>query len=527
MNLNRASHLQKAKETAVYDIIIIGGGATGLGAAVDSASRGYKTLLLEQEDFAKGTSSRSTKLIHGGVRYLQQGNVSLVLEALRERGLLNQNAPHLVKRQPFLIPNYRWWEGIFYGTGMKVYDLLARKLSLGSSRKLSLKKTTEILPALEPNGLRGGVLYYDGQFDDSRLAINLTQTAARHGAHCVNYAKVTGLMKAENKVEGVRAADQLTGESFDIKGRVVINATGVFTDSILKMDRPDAKNIISPSQGIHLVIDREFSPGDTAIMVPKTDDGRVLFAVPWHGKIVLGTTDTPVDSPSLEPVAMDEEIEFILKHAAKYLRKKPLRQDVRSVFVGLRPLVDTSGDEGKETASISRDHTLFTSESGLVTITGGKWTTYRKMAQETVDQAASTGGLVKKACITEELKIHGWTNNNDQNDPPNSQDALHHYGADSTGIRKLMKSEPELAGKLHKRLPYTRAEVVWGVRNEMAMTVEDILSRRTRALLLDARASIEMAPEVARLMAEELGKDQKWMDTQISEYAAIAGNYIL
>lgn len=506
-------------KTGYYDIIIIGGGATGLGAAVDAATRGYSTLLLEQHDFAKGTSSRSTKLVHGGVRYLQQGNVSLVLEALRERGLLIQNAPHLVRNQSFIVPNYDWWEGPFYGVGMKVYDMLAGKLGLGPSKKLSLKNTIERLPTLEQDGLRGGVIYYDGQFDDSRLAINLVQTAADHDATLVNYCRVAGLLKSNTMVDGVRVVDELSGEEFEINGRVVVNATGVFTDNVLKMDNPDAKNIISPSQGIHLVIDKEFSPGESAIMVPHTDDGRVLFAVPWNGKVVVGTTDTPVDTPDLEPKAMENEIEFILKHASQYLTGNPTRKDVRSVFAGLRPLVK-AGDE-KNTSSLSRDHTLMISDSGLVTITGGKWTTYRKMAQDTIDQAATVAGLNMKECVTENLRIHGWLKNVDMNDH------LHTYGSDKIEVNKIINENPELDKPLHKRLPYLKAEVVWAVRSEMAMTVEDVLSRRTRALLLDAKASVEMAPEVARLMAKEMNKDTAWQKRQVAEYNAIAQNYIL
>lgn len=518
--MNRQEHLETAKSrSGYYDVIIIGGGATGLGVAVDAASRGYSTLLLEQHDFSKGTSSRSTKLVHGGVRYLQQGNVSLVLEALRERGLLIQNAPHLVRNQSFIVPNYDWWEGPFYGVGMKVYDMLAGKLGLGPSKNLSLKKTKELLPTLETKGLRGGVIYYDGQFDDSRLAINLVQTAAEHGANMVNYAKVVGLVKSNGMVDGVKVSDQLTGEEFEVNARVVVNATGVFTDKVVQMDNPDAKPMISPSQGVHLVIDKEFSPGESAIMVPHTSDGRVLFAVPWNGKIVVGTTDTPVDSTPLEPKAKEEEIEFILEHATQYLQGNPTRKDVRSVFAGLRPLVK-SGGEGS-TASISRDHTLIISESGLVTITGGKWTTYRKMAQDTVDQAATVAGLNLKDCVTENLRIHGWLKNVDKSDP------LHHYGSDRVEIQKLIKDKPELGEPLHERLPYLKAEVAWGVRKEMAMTVEDVLSRRTRALLLDARASVEMAPEVARLMAEEMDEDRTWIEAQVESFTATASDYIL
>ena len=503
-----------------WDIIIIGGGATGLGAALEASSRGYKTLLLEKYDFSKGTSSRSTKLVHGGVRYLQQGNVSLVLEALRERGLMIQNAPHLCRNQSFIVPNYDWWGGPFYGVGMKVYDMLAGKLGLGPSKILSREETMKRIPTIEPEGLRGGVIYYDGQFDDSRFAVNLAQTAQEQGGFPINYMSVDGLLKSkEGMVTGVKVTDTLNDEKYEINGRAVINATGVFTDSVVKMDNPDAKPMIQPSQGIHIILDKEFLPGDSAIMVPQTDDGRVLFAVPWHDKVVVGTTDTGVDAPSYEPRAFKEEIEFVMTHAARYLTKDPEPKDVRSVFAGLRPLVKPPDEKG--TSSISRDHTLLVSESGLVTITGGKWTTYRKMGQDTIDQAALVAGLEDKDCITENMRIHGWLKNADMSDP------LHLYGSDAPSIRKLYKENPELKEPLHADLPYIKAEVVWAARNEMAMTVEDVLSRRTRALLLNAKASKETAPEVARLLAGELGFDEAWQKEQVATYSKLAEGYML
>ncbi|MEX0927976.1 MAG: glycerol-3-phosphate dehydrogenase/oxidase [Balneolales bacterium] len=501
----------------VWDFIIIGGGATGLGTAVDAASRGFKTLLLERDDFAKGTSSRSTKLVHGGVRYLQQGNVSLVLEALRERGLLIQNAPHLVRNQQFLVPHYDWWESPFYGVGLKVYDMLAGKLGLGPSKHLSLQKTLDHIPTLTPGGLRGGVIYYDGQFDDSRLAINLARTSADKGGVLINYMKVTELLKTKGIVQGVMATDTLSQKKYEINARCVINATGVFTDSVLKMDDPQSEPIIMPSQGIHIVIDKHFLPGETAIMVPHTDDGRVLFAVPWHNKVILGTTDTAVDTVTSEPKAMESEIEFVLKHAAKYLTGNPSRKDVRSVFAGLRPLVKMGNN--KKTATLSRDHTLIIAPSGLVTITGGKWTTYRKMAEDVVDQASLVAGLPPVDCVTENLRIHGWLKNLDKDDP------LYYYGSDRLGLQKIVKKKPELGERLHERLPYIKAEVIWATRHEMAMSIEDFCSRRTRALLLDARASVEMAPEVARLMAEEAGYDEEWIKSQVTAYTELAQCY--
>ena len=392
-----------------WDLVIVGGGATGLGCAVEAASRGYRTLLLEQSDFAKGTSSRSTKLVHGGVRYLRQGNVALVLDALRERGRLLRNAPHLVHDLPFVVPNYAWWEGPFYGIGLKMYDLLAGRSGFGRSKHLSREETLQHLPTLEPEGLDGGVIYYDGQFDDARLAANMAQTAAEQGGVLVNYCEVVGLLKAEGEVCGVRARDAESGEEHELAARAVINATGVFTDAVRRMDDPSVKPMIVPSQGVHITLDRRFLPGDTAIMVPKTDDGRVLFAIPWHDVLLVGTTDTPVENIPLEPRPFEEELNFLLEHAGRYLTYDPTADDVLSAFAGLRPLVgspDAGGaDEG--TAALSRDHTLHIANSGLITIAGGKWTTYRKMAEDTIDQAATLADLEDRESVTKALHIHG------------------------------------------------------------------------------------------------------------------------
>jgi glycerol-3-phosphate dehydrogenase len=518
--MTRELLLSKIEENKNYwDVIVIGGGATGLGTALEASSRGYKTLLLEQHDFSKATSSRSTKLVHGGVRYLQQGNVSLVLEALHERGLLKQNAPHLVFNQSFIVPIYDWWSGPFYGIGLKVYDLLAGKLGLGPSKILSKEETLEQIPNIEAEGLRGGVIYIDGQFDDSRLAINLAQTILDHGGIAINYMQVMALTKDKAAINGVIAFDKETGKEYTLNSRVVINATGVFTDNILQMDDPLAKRIIAVSQGVHLVLDKEFLPGESAIMVPQTEDGRVLFAVPWHNKVVVGTTDTEVSSASLEPRALEEEIEFILNHAKKYMKKDPSRSDVKSVFAGLRPLVRPS--DSKNTAAISRDHYLTVSKSGLVTITGGKWTTYRKMGEDTIDEAAKVAGLEKRPCITKSLRIHGWLKNVDKTNP------LYFYGSEIIAIKEMVNKTPELEQQICSSLSHIKAEVVWHVRNEMARTVEDVLARRTRSLFLDAKASIEMAPTVAKIMAKELGKTSEWEEQQIYDYTKLANEYLL
>jgi glycerol-3-phosphate dehydrogenase len=517
--MNRERMLREIKESPDrWDVIIIGGGATGLGSAVDSASRGYRTLLLEQSDFAKGTSSRSTKLVHGGLRYLQQGNIALVTEALRERGLLCMNAPHLIHHLPFLVPNYQWWEAPFYGIGIKIYDILAGKLGIEKSRHLSRKATLKAIPTLEPEGLRGGVIYYDGQFDDSRLAICLAQTAVDRGGVLINYMKVTGLSKKNGICCGVHAVDQESGAKYALHGHVVINATGVFCDTILHKDNPRAKNIIAPSQGVHIVLDKSFQPGNTAILVPHTADKRVLFMVPWHDRILLGTTDTAVKRSVLEPRPFKREIDFLLNHAGKYLTKGPSRKDILSVFSGLRPLIKVGKTEN--TAGLLRDHAIFVSKSGLVSIAGGKWTTYRKMAEDVVNKASLVGGLPQRNCLTKTLKLYGFQEGLDP------QEHFSTYGSFSKEVKALSRNKKGWARKLHPSLPYTAAEVVWAVRTEMARTLEDVLSRRTRSLLLDARASIEIAPEVAKLMAKELKKDRNWEKKQVEEYAKLAAYYI-
>lgn len=507
-----------------WDIAVIGGGATGAGVAVDAAARGFDVVLVEAHDFGKGTSSRSTKLVHGGVRYLEQGNIPLVMSALKERGLLRQNAPHLVHDLAFVVPNYSWWEAPFYGIGLKLYDLLAGKYGFGASKLLSKEETLERLPGLEPEELRGGVVYYDGQFDDSRLLIHLIMTAADHGAAVVNYCGATNLLRdEEGYVNGLAARDEERGEIFQIPARVVVNATGVFTDEVRRMADANVDPLMVTSQGIHLVFDRSFLKSDTALMVPRTSDGRVLFVIPWHDHAVAGTTDTPLDAPSLEPKPLDEEIEFILETAGRYLSRPPRREDVLAVYVGLRPLVKAAGGEGK-TSGISRDHVIHVDTSGLLTITGGKWTTYRHMAEDTVDHAITLGRLRDEACPTKNLRIHGYR---ECKEPEGCrEDPLEIYGSDAEKILALA-SNPALTGRLHPELPYIAAEVVWATREEMARNVEDVLARRTRALFLNARAASEMAVPVARLMAQELGQDEAWVGARVKEFCELAKQYMV
>jgi glycerol-3-phosphate dehydrogenase len=504
--MNRKEIINNIKNRSKpWDFIIIGGGATGIGCAVDAASRGFDVLLLEQSDFGKGTSSRSTKLVHGGVRYLAQGNLSLVREALKERGILLKNAPHLVRSMKFIVPCYSLWQKFFYGTGLKIYNFLSGKYGFGKSRILSKKETIEHLPNIKQENLSGGVLYFDGQFDDTRLLIDLTKTAIGKGAVLLNYVRVFGFAKnSSGKVCGVNFTDEETGELFEAKAKVVINATGAFCDSIRKFSDNNSKNMIAPSQGIHLVFDKKFLNSDDAIMIPKTSDGRVLFAIPFHNKTLVGTTDTPIEKAELEPQAFENEIEFILETAKNYLTKSPKREDILSIFVGIRPLVKFT--DAKNTAALSRDHTIEIDEANLLTIAGGKWTTYRAMAEDAVNQAIKLGYLPNKKCVTENLKIED---------------------EKSVIVKKLIEENPDLAEKIHEDFEYQKAEIIYALRNEMARKIEDILARRTRILFLDARAALESAPLIADIMAKELNKDDEWVESQISDFNETAKIYLV
>ena len=491
----------------LWDVIIIGGGATGLGAAVDAASRGYRTVLLEQSDFASGTSSRSTKLIHGGVRYLRQGNLSLVREALRERSRLFRNAPHLVHNLKFILPAYSRWETAFYGMGLKAYDLLAGRQTLGKSHLVSRARTLNDLPGIESSGLRGSVAYHDGQFDDARLAVALARTAVTHGAAVLNQARVAGLLKANGKVTGVIARDLESGTEIRVSGHTVVNATGVYVDAIRRMDSPEIPTLVRPSQGIHLVIDRSLFPSRHALLIPKTTDGRVLFAVPWQGRVLLGTTDTPVPETVLEPFPSLSEIEYLINHAARYLEHRIKPSDVQGAFAGLRPLVQERDEQ--DTAAISRDHVVRIAKSGLITVAGGKWTTYRKMAEAAINTAAQVGGLEVRPCITANLPLHGWQA------PTDDGETLQRYGSDRPFVKDMIGNVEGGQVPLHPELPYLKGEVYWAVRCEMARTVSDVLVRRMPVLILHRKAALECAPVVAQIMAQELERDQAWVEAQI------------
>jgi len=518
--LNRGELIERLRERREpWDLLVIGGGATGVAIALDAASRGYHVALVEKHDFGKGTSSRSTKLVHGGVRYLEQGNVPLVMEALKERGLLKENAPHLVSELAFVVPNYVWWEAPFYGIGLRLYDLLAGKYGFGASRNLSLEETLERLPTIKTDGLRGGVVYYDGQFDDTRLLTHMAMTAVEQGAILVNYCPVVAITINETGLAaGVRVRDEETGVEYELKAHGIINATGAFSDQVRRMADPESPPMVAPSQGVHLVFDATFLPGDTAIMVPHTSDGRVMFAIPWHGHTLVGTTDTALDHIEDEPAAFEHEIAFILETAGQYLHHAPSRSDVLSAWAGIRPLIKAPG--AASTAALSRDHSIHVDSTGLLTIAGGKWTTARKMAQDCVDQAALLAGLEDRECVTRRLRIHGYHHHSGK------YRHLSVYGSDAIAITDLMRAQPELAAPLDAELPYTEAEVVWAARWEMARTLEDVLSRRTRALVLNTRAARRMAPRVARLLAAELGRDSVWEINQLQLFDALARRYL-
>ncbi|HEU5116170.1 MAG TPA: glycerol-3-phosphate dehydrogenase/oxidase, partial [Isosphaeraceae bacterium] len=463
-------------------------------------------------------SSRSTKLVHGGVRYLARGEIGLVREALLERGVLLRNAPHLVHSRAFLVPAYGFWTKPYYGLGLKLYDALAGRLGIHPTRLVDRKTALELVPTLQQERLRGGVVYHDGQFDDSRLAISLARTTISRGGTVLNHAPVVGLIREQGRVGGVRARDEETGEEYEIRARVVVNAAGVFGDSVRRMDDPDTSPRLRPSRGTHIVLDRSFLPGETAILVPKTDDGRVVFAIPWEGHTLIGTTDTPCEEIPFEPQPSADEVTYLLDYAGRYLTRTPARSDILSAFAGLRPLI---GDGENSTAGLSREYLLEVSAGGLVSILGGKWTTYRRMASAAIDRAAKVGGLPARPCVTENLPLSGHPGDGPRTDGP-----LSLHGSDAEAIERLIADRPELGKPLHPRLPYLAAEIVWSTQNEWPRTLEDLLARRLRALFLDARAASEMADVVARLMAETLNLDPSWADEQVRQFQALTRSYL-
>lgn len=518
--MDRQHLLNQLATSRTWDIAIIGGGATGLGVALDAAARGYTVVLVESHDFAKGTSSRATKLVHGGVRYLAQGNIGLVREALHERTTLLANAPHIAQPLPFVVPAYSWFETAFYGAGLKAYDVLAGRAGLGATEVLGRGEVLHFLPTARAQGLKGGIKYWDGQFDDARLALALARTAASKGAVLVNYCAATALRHREGRVAGLQCRDQETGTTYEIEARCVINAAGVWVDEFRQQDaqalhRP-VQPMVAPSQGVHVVVDREFLPGRHALMVPKTADGRVLFGVPWLGKVILGTTDTPRQDLPREPRPFGEEIDFILNEAGRYLARAPKREDVRSCWVGLRPLVKPQGDDGEDTKALSREHTVLVSRAGLVTVTGGKWTTYRAMAEDVLAKCMERG-LIKPspAGVTAHLRLIGTPDSRAGILPMSEPQGLHSYGSEAGDVLALPGARHELAPGL------TEAMVRFAARREFARTVEDVLARRSRLLFLDAARAARVARVAGPLLAEETG-----VDPQVEAFEALAAQYL-
>ena len=519
--MNRASLIEQLARPVTYDVAVIGGGATGLGVALDAAARGFSVVLVESHDFAKGTSSRATKLVHGGVRYLAQGNIALVWEALHERRTLLANAPHLAQPLAFVMPSYKFWEVPFYGVGLKIYDALAGKAGLGATEFLTAQQTLALLPNSKHNGpggqLKGGVKYWDGLFDDARLALALARTAAAKGALLINYCAATGLIHEGGKVTGLHVKDGETGRAYDIQASAVINATGVWVDQLRIEDGwatgRQVKTMVAPSQGVHIVVDRSFLPGNHAMLIPKTSDGRVLFAVPWLGKTILGTTDTPRHDLAREPLAFKKELDFILNESARYLTKAPTRRDVKSMWVGLRPLVKPANEDGDSTKGLSREHTVRVSKSGLVTVTGGKWTTYRAMAEDVLDHCFAALLLPSRpGGVTTGLKLVGaQTIKQTISDAP----GIHLYGSQAAAVRALPGADNELGGGL------TEAMVRFAARFEYARTTEDMLARRSRLLFLDAALAKSLARPVAALLRQETG-----VDPALEEFLLLCDQYL-
>ncbi len=516
--LSRDRILERAMALRPWHVIVVGGGCTGIATALDASARGYRTLLLERGDFTGGTSSRSTKLVHGGVRYLRQGRVQMVYRALRERQRLRQNAPHLVRDLTLVVPAYRWWERPWYGAGLKVYDALAAGRGLGRSRLLSRRRCLRRVSTLNDRGLRGGVLFHDGQFDDARLGWALVRTAANLGCVPVNHAEVTGLVEAGGVIRGVRVRDRIGTAEWVARGSVVVNAAGPFADSLREMDEPGRDSGVVLSRGAHIVVSSAFLPGSSALLVPTTDDRRVLFAIPWHGHVVIGTTDVPVANPSPEPVPGAEEVEYLLDHAGRYLTRPPSRADILSAWAGLRALAPAGS--GDNTAALSRDHSVSVSRRGLVTVAGGKWTTCRRVGQDTVDIAADVGGLSPAPPATAALRLYGYSTRGEVLAP------WREYGAQAGAVRAVGTADAQLDRLMHPALPYRLSQAAWAARHEMAVRVEDVLARRTRALFLNAGAAREAAPAVARVMAAELGRDDAWIDAEVQSFRALAQRYV-
>ncbi|GAB0191273.1 glycerol-3-phosphate dehydrogenase, mitochondrial [Grus japonensis] len=543
----REEQILTLQTTSEFDVLVIGGGATGCGCALDAVTRGLKTALLERDDFSSGTSSRSTKLIHGGVRYLQKAIMKLdfeqykmVKEALEERANLLEIAPHLSAPLPIMLPVYKWWQLPYYWFGIKLYDIVAGSQCLKSSYVLSKSRALELFPMLRKDELVGAIVYYDGQHNDARMNLAIALTAARYGAATANYAEVLRLLKTtdaasgKERVCGVRCRDVLTGQEFDVKAKCVINATGPFTDSVRKMDDQEVPNICQPSAGVHIVMPGYYSPDNMGLLDPATSDGRVIFFLPWEKMTIAGTTDSPTDVTS-HPIPTEEDINFILNEVRNYLSVdvEVRRGDVLAAWSGIRPLV--TDPNSKDTQSISRNHVVTISDSGLVTIAGGKWTTYRAMAQDTIDAAIQAHDLKAGSSKTIGLQLQGaedWSPTLYirlvQDYGLESEVAQHlasTYGDKAFEVAKIAqvtgKRWPIVGKRLVSEFPYIEAEVVYGVK-EYARTAVDMISRRTRLAFLNVQAAEEALPRIVDIM----GKELNWSEQKKKEEFEAAKKFL-
>ncbi|XP_075140584.1 glycerol-3-phosphate dehydrogenase, mitochondrial isoform X2 [Leptodactylus fuscus] len=532
---SREAQLLTLENTKEFDVLVIGGGATGCGCALDAVTRGLKTALVERDDFSSGTSSRSTKLIHGGVRYLQKAimrldveQYKLVKEALHERANLLEIAPHLSAPLPIMLPVYKWWQMPYYWVGIKAYDLVAGSQCLKTSYVLSKSKALELFPMLQKDRLVGAIVYYDGQHNDARMNLAIALTAARYGAATANYTEVVGLLKKTDlesgteRVCGARCRDVLTGQEFNVRAKCVINATGPFTDSLRKMDNQQTSKICQPSAGVHIVMPGYYSPDNMGLLDPATSDGRVIFFLPWEKMTIAGTTDTPTEVTH-HPIPTEEDINFILTEVRNYLSSdvEVRRGDVLAAWSGIRPLV--TNPNSTDTQSISRNHVVDVSETGLVTIAGGKWTTYRSMAEDTLDAAIKAHNLKSGPCRTVGLFLEGGKDWSPtlyirlvQDYGLESEVAQHlaaTYGDKAFEVAKLAKVTgkrwPIVGKRLVSEFPYIEAEVKYALR-EYACTAVDVISRRTRLAFLNVQAAEEALPRIVDIMGKELNwKDQR------------------
>jgi glycerol-3-phosphate dehydrogenase len=515
--IKRSDLLNKIKDTKQFDVVIIGGGAVGLGAGLDASSRELKTLVIEKYDFAKGTSSRSTKLLHGGVRYLAQLHFNLVKDSLREKERLYNNAPHLTKDCEFIIPCYKYFDMLFYRAGLFLYDVLAGFPKGHTSGFLSKAALIKKYPNIKQQGLVGGIVYHDGIFDDARLALSLSRSIIALKSFAINYCEAIDFIKENGKIVGVVVKDRLSGEEFTVSSSCVLNATGIFSDEIRNIDQPNSPAIVQQAQGVHIVVDKKHFNSAESLLIPKTDDGRVLFTVPWHGEVLVGTTDTKVEESKIEPVAFKEEINFIIGNINKYLEKPITEKDILSIYAGIRPLIK---QDSSNTSAISREEKMVLSQSNLVSVIGGKWTSYRRMSEKVVDFLIANKLVKAGKSNTANLQLHGFLK---REYVEILDDHIRQYGSDLKILKTLEGNEE----KIHPKMPFTKAQVLYALRYEQAQTVDDVLARRTRALFLNAKYAKEAAQTVAEIMAKELGKNQAWIKEQVAYFEDVAKNYIV